>query len=410
MRTRIPGAIRRRGETWAVGLMSGTSCDGIDAALVGITASPRDRSGDGARVRTIATHFAPYAPALRARLLAFPDVSAMEITRVDVRLGRQFAQATIALLAMARVPACDVAFVASHGHTAVHLPRRRGDAGGTLQIGQPAEIAERTGLTVVADFRPRDVAAGGQGAPLVPFADRLLLARPGRVVACQNIGGIANVTAIGPGPFDLVAFDTGPGNMAIDAAASRATSGRSRFDRDGRLAAAGRVDEALLEGFLSHPYLHRRPPKSTGREEFGAAFVGPLLAGRRSPRAWRDLIATLTAFTARSIADAYRRHLPRVDDCVVSGGGARNATLMRFLAEAMPGTDVVSSAERGVDPDFKEAIAFALLGWAHLRGVANTLPSATGAAHGVVAGAVWPGARPARVLKNRRHGSDLPNQ
>lgn len=260
-----------------------------------------------------------------------------------------------------------------------------------MQIGQPAEIAEGTGIRVVADFRPRDFAAGGQGAPLVPFADRLLLARPGRVVACQNVGGIANVTAIGPGPDDLLAFDTGPGNMAIDAAASRATGGRARFDRGGRLAAAGRVDEGLLADLLAHPYLRRRPPKSTGREEFGAAFVGPLLAGRRSPRAWRDLVATLTAFTARSIAGAYRRFLPPVDECVVSGGGARNATLMRGLAEAMPGTEVVSSAARGVDPDFKEAIAFALLGWAHLEGRPNTLPAATGARHGVVAGAVWPG-------------------
>ena len=367
--------------------MSGTSCDGIDAALVGI--SPR--AGGGAVVRTLATRFAPYASVVRARLLAFPDVTATEVVRLDVVLGRMLAAATRALCVGAGVNLGDVDFVASHGHTVVHLPRRLGHGGGTLQIGQPAEIAERTGLRVVADFRPRDFAAGGQGAPLVPFADRMLLARPGRIVACQNIGGIANVTAIGPAEDDLVAFDTGPGNMMMDAAASRATNGRLRFDRAGRMAAAGRVDDVLLAELLAHPYLRRRPPKSTGREEFGAAFVGPLLAGRKSPGAWRDLLATLTAFTARSIADAYRRFLAPVDECVVSGGGARNPTLMRFLAEALPATEVVSSAARGVDPDFKEAIAFALLGWAHVNGIPNTLPAATGAAHGVVAGAVWPG-------------------
>lgn len=367
--------------------MSGTSCDGVDAALVGISPRP----GGRVAVRTLATRFSPYGSAFRARLLAFPAADAAEIARVDVLLGRMLAASTRALFARARVNPTDVGFVASHGHTLVHLPRRRGDGGGTMQIGQPAEIAEGTGIRVVADFRPRDFAAGGQGAPLVPFADRLLLARPGRVVACQNVGGIANVTAIGPGPDDLTAFDTGPGNMAIDAAASRASGGRLRFDRGGRMAAAGRVDEGLLAELLAHPYLRRKPPKSTGREEFGVAFVGPLLAGRRSPRAWRDLVATLTAFTARSIADAYRRFLPRVDECVVSGGGARNATLMRGLAEAMPGTEVVSSAARGVDPDFKEAIAFALLGWSHLEGRPNTLAAATGARHGVVAGAVWPG-------------------
>ncbi len=348
-----------------------------------------------ARVRTIATAFTPYPADARAHLLRFPKVDLFDLAIVDRELGLRFAAATKALLSVAGVPARKVAFVASHGHTAIHVPRAHG--GATVQIGQPAEIADRLGIRVVADFRPRDVAAGGEGAPLVPFADRILLARRGKVVACQNVGGIANVTAVGPGRDDVLAFDTGPGNMTVDAAVAHATNGRRRFDEGGRIAAAGTVDLELLRTLRAiHPYFRRLPPKSTGREEFGAPFTDALLARARTPKARRDLVATLTALTAHSIADAYVRFLPRVDECVVSGGGVHNATLLRFLRDALGGTPVVSSAERGVDPDFKEAIAFALLGWAHLRGLVNTVPAATGASHAVVAGAVWPGAgRPA---------------
>lgn len=368
----------------AVGLMSGTSADGVDAALVRIT----PRRGGAPAVATLAALTVPYDAAFRRRLLALPDVTVRELARLHVELGERFAAATRAVLARARVPAARVAFVASHGHTAVHLPRR-GGGGATLQVGDPALLAERTGLEVVADFRPRDVAAGGEGAPLVPFADRLLLARPGRVVAAQNVGGIANVTALGPGDA-LVAFDTGPGMMAVDLAVAAATGGRARYDAGGRLAAAGRVDEALLADLLAHPYFRRRPPKSTGRERFGAPFVAPLLRRARGAAARRDLVATLTAFTAATIADAYRRFLPPVDLCVVSGGGARNRTLLRDLAARLPGTEVVRSDAVGVDPDFKEAVAFALLGWAHRRGVPNTVPAATGARRAVVGGARWP--------------------
>ncbi len=253
-------------------------------------------------------------------------------------------------------------------------------------------MTQRAGSATVADFRPRGVAAGGGGAPLVPFADRRLLARPGTGVAAQNVGGIANVTALGPGTDDLVAFDTGPGMMAIDLAAARASGGRLRFDPEGRIAASGRVEAGLLSEWMSHPFLRRRPPKSTGREEFGLPFVGRHLARARSPRAKRDLVATLTAFTARSIADAYRRFLPPPTEVVVSGGGAHNRTLLSLLARELPDAEVVTSAARGIDPDFKEAVAFALLGWAHLTGVPNTVPAATGARHPVVGGAVWPGA------------------
>jgi len=388
VRTRRPGA----GSVLGVGLMSGTSADGVDAALVEISGLSRPRGPSGGRptVRTLAALTVPYPAAFRARLLGLPHVDALGLARLDVEVGERLAAAVLRVLARARVPARRVAFVASHGHTAAHVPAR-GRGGATLQIGQPAVIAERTGIRTVADFRPRDVAAGGEGAPLVPFLDRLLLARPGRVVACQNVGGIANVTALGPRVGDLVAFDTGPGNMAIDLAVAHATGGRRRYDAGGAMAAAGTVDEGMLRALLAHPYLRRRPPKSTGREEFGAAFVRPWLARAGTPRARRDRVATFTAFTAASIADAYRRFLPHVAECVVSGGGAHNVTLMRRLAVELPGTEVVSSAARGIDPDAKEAVAFALLGWAHLEGIPNTVPAATGARHAVIGGAVWPG-------------------
>src|SRR5436190_3027142 len=252
--------------------MSGTSADGIDAALVEIQSGTRGRP----RVRTIAATTFPYPAAFRTRLLELPDVKALDLARLDVEVGERLAAAVLRLLSRAKFRAADVDFVASHGHTAAHLPAR-GGAGATLQIGQPAVIAERTGIPTVADFRPRDVAAGGEGAPLVPFADRLLLFEPGRVVACQNIGGIANVTALGPRDGNLVAFDTGPGMMAIDLAASHATRGRLRFDRGGKIAASGTVDAGLLAAWREHPYLRRRPPKSTGREEFGRVFLGRAL-------------------------------------------------------------------------------------------------------------------------------------
>ncbi len=367
--------------------MSGTSADGIDAALVEI------REGRGSvRVATRAALTVRYPDDLRRRLLRFPDVDAREAARLDVLLGERLAAAALAAMRRGRVDSSRVSFVASHGHTLAHLPRR-GGGGATVQIGQPAVLAERTGVPVVADFRPRDVAAGGEGAPLVPFADRLLLAEPGRVIAVQNVGGIANVTCLGPGPEDLVAFDTGPGMMAIDLAAAHATGGRLRYDAGGKIARSGRLDAGLLRDLLDHPYLRRAPPKSTGREAFGAPFAAPLLRRARTARAKRDLVLTLTAFTALSIADAYLRFLPRVEECVVSGGGVHDRALLAILSAALApyGTRVVSSASRGIDPDFKEAVAFALLGWAHVRGVANTCPAATGASRAVVAGAVWPG-------------------
>lgn len=397
--------------------MSGTSADGVDAALVRITATGRagrnarpgakpgtkpgatPDEGGTPRVTTLAALTLPYERPLRARLLALPEVSARELADLHVTLADRLGAAALAVLSHARVRPEDVAFVASHGHTAFHRPPSslggRGRAKRrvlpvSLQIGDPSRIAQATGLDVVADFRARDVAAGGEGAPLVPFADRILFGRPGEVVACQNLGGIANVTALGPGPDDLVAFDTGPGMMLLDLAIARVTRGRVRYDADGKEAARGRVDEARVAAWLKAPWFRRPPPKSTGREAFGAHHLDARLRGWRAP-ALPDVLATLSAYTARSIADAYRRFLPPVSRCVVSGGGARHATVLAHLRAALPGTEVVASDALGVAADFKEAVAFALLGWAFRRGLPNTVPAATGAPHAVVGGVFVPG-------------------
>jgi anhydro-N-acetylmuramic acid kinase len=287
--------------------------------------------------------------------------------------------------------------VGSHGQTVWHRPPAGATRGATLQLGDPATIAERTGISVVSDFRTRDMAAGGQGAPLVPWVDRLLFSLPDRARALQNIGGIGNVTWVPPrGSTETVlAFDTGPGNALMDTAVEIATGGRMTFDRDGKLAARGEVDETLLADLLRHPYFAAEPPKSTGREEFGRPFVERLVAATapEGDRDWLDLVATLTELTARSIADAYRRWIvPRgVEQVVLTGGGARNPTLVRRIQSLLDPLEVVGGEVLGVDPECKEAVAFAVLAWAHLRGIPANVPTATGAAGPRVLGSFTPG-------------------
>jgi anhydro-N-acetylmuramic acid kinase len=240
-------------------------------------------------------------------------------------------------------------------------------------------IAERTGLPVVADFRPRDVAAGGEGAPLVPLVDWLLFRRPGRVLGCLNLGGIANVTVVTERVEGVRAFDLGPANMPLDAVVQAWTGGREAFDRDGRRAAAGRVDPALVRELLAHPFLALPPPKSTGREAFGAPFVAPLLARFAGREA--DLLASLTRFVAEAVADGLRRFVPeRLEEVLVSGGGARNPTLLAALGEALAPVAVRPLDAVGWDADAKEAVAFALLANETLFGRPGNVPGATGAA------------------------------
>ena len=378
-----------------VGLMSGTSLDGVDAALVDVEGS----GVDDVRARVVHWLTVPYSDERREAIhRGILDGSAEALCALHGDLGEWLAEAAVRVCTEADVSMGSVAAVGSHGQTVWHRPPAEGRRGATLQVGDPATIAERTGCAVVSDFRSRDVAAGGHGAPLVPWVDQALFSEPGRARALQNIGGIGNVTRVPPrGSGETVfAFDTGPGNALIDAAVEAATGGRMTFDRDGRLAARGEVDVELLDDLLRHPYFAAEPPKSTGREEFGRPFVHRLVEAVRpeGDRDWLDLVATLTELTARTIADAYARWIvPRgVDEVVLTGGGARNPTLVGRIRDLLAPLPVVDGSALGVDPEAKEAVAFAVLAWAHLRGVPANLPSATGAAGPRVLGSLTPGA------------------
>src|SRR5271170_2980096 len=371
----------------AIGLMSGTSHDGVSAALVELD----ERARPPAHV--IAFHTFPYTARLRKELLAASadkKIGAAAISTLNFALGHELARAALEIAKRARIPISTVAFIGSHGHTFFHLPPRRaarGQLASTMQLGESAVIAATTGVPVVADFRTMDLALGGEGAPLAPLAHLWLFADPGRGRVVQNISGIANATYIPPRARidspDLIAFDTGPGNGMIDALASRISAGRLRMDRDGSIAARGHVSEPLLAKMMENPYFRRRPPKSTGREEFGPRLLDRIVAdGRRVNLVDYDLVATVTALTARSIADACRRFiLPRgaVDQLIVTGGGAKNRTLMRMIKSELPNVEVVTAAEIGLDGDAVEAVAFAILGHEMLRGRPGNIPSVTGA-------------------------------
>ncbi len=393
-RTRPPRA-GNRAERLVLGLMSGTSADGIDAACVRI----RGR-GLSMGWEFLWHHHRPYPGALRRRLLAVMAPAATrteEVATLDADIGEAFAAAAVD--AIRRAPAGQrPAIIGLAGQTVCHLPGRRHKTV-TWQLGEPARVAERTGATVVAHFRQSDVAAGGQGAPLVPWTDWVLL-RDRRVSrAVQNIGGIGNVTWLpaGCGPEEVVAFDTGPGNMIIDGLCRRVSGGKMQMDRGGRLAASGRVLPGVLAAWMRHPFLARKPPKTTGREMFGEAFLDGELPRLRaaSPRA-ADWVATATAFTAESIARACRRF--RGDsgaDCqpelVLCGGGARNPALRGMLSTALPGFCQRTIDDLGIPTEAKEAVSFAVLAAARLDGVPGNLPAVTGAGGAVVLGAVYPG-------------------
>jgi len=359
----------------AIGLMSGTSGDGISAALAAF---------HGRHVRVLAERTTPY-PEPVARLLRHgPSLSARELSSLNVLLGELFANATLSLLRVARIPPRDVDVIGSHGHTIYHGPA---DAiPSTLQIGEPSVIAERTGIPVVADFRPRDLAAGGVGAPLVPYFDQAFFGH-GLPRALQNIGGIANVSLVGR-HVKPIAFDTGPGNCLMDLTVQRMTRGRLRYDAGGRLACHGRIDQRLAARLWRHPYFRKTPPKSTGRELFNEQWLRELF-GSRWTTAPRDALATLTYFTAYSIAESYRRFLPvRPREVIVSGGGVRNAALMRHLAQLLSPIPVRSIERYGIPAQAKEPVAFAYLALRAVQGSVNHLPKTTGAQGARVLGAL----------------------
>jgi anhydro-N-acetylmuramic acid kinase len=366
-------ALRGRERRRIIGLLSGTSADGTDAALCELSGW-----GESTRLHTLTFVTTPFDRALRERIFRVAEADATELTDLDVLLGEAFATAAREVAVAAGVPLAEVDLIGSHGQTAVHHPRSAGRLGSTLQIGEAAVIAERTGCPVVSDFRVRDVAAGGEGAPLVPLVDHLLFRKPGVRRALQNIGGIANVTLVGDRLEDLVAFDNGPGNMPLDAVARAASNGAEAFDAGGRRAARGRIDAALLAELHAHPYLTQPPPKSTGRETFGKDFVYPLL--HRYGGRLDDLLATLTRFVAEAIARSYREVLPAPpQEVFVSGGGALNPTLMGHLEALLAPIPVTTTATMGVDPEAKEAIAFAVLANQTLFGAPGNIPAVTGA-------------------------------
>lgn len=382
--------------TVVVGLMSGTSLDGISAAAVRLADGPDGR----VLARLLAFRQEAYTPAQRARLeAALRAGTAAAYCALHADLGRWFGAAAQAVMAEAGVPAAEVAAVASHGQTVWHAPPH-----GTWQLGDPAQIAECTGCAVVSDFRTRDVAAGGEGAPLVPIADLLLFAREDGWRALQNIGGIGNVTVVPPWPAGAAApdavvraFDTGPGVVVLDTVV-RTLYPALPYDRDGAIADTGRVLEGVVAEALAAPFFAAPPPKSTGREWFTPDYVAAFVAACRAAGGTSaDAVATATAFTARSIADQYARFLPAgVTEVLVSGGGASNPALMRALGEALaqrlgaraPAVRPFSSVY--FDGEAKEAVAFALLGYLHLRGRPGNLPAATGASAPRVLGSLTP--------------------
>ena len=401
------------------GLMSGTSADGIDAALVEITGLEWKT-----RFRLRAFGSFPYPPQVRREVLKIAggaSVPAAHISQMNFLLGELFARACQLVCRRARVPLARVELIGSHGQTIYHQNQNSVYCGeqirSTLQIGEPSVIAERTGVTTVGDFRPADIAAGGKGAPLVPFFDYLLYrhARRGRVVL--NIGGIANLTAIpaGGAPEDVIAFDTGPGNMLLDALASIASGGKQSYDEGGMLAAQGTLSEALMRRLLLLDYFRKPPPKTTGREQFGRDFLERYFLsdlGRvRPPKKFlQDALATATAFTAETIARGIADFvLPSfaVADCFVSGGGVENVLLMKELqrrlalhcraqlvtrkgsrATAAPEIRVVSTNESGIPAGAKEAVAFAVLAYHTYHRRPSNLASATGARHPVILGKI----------------------
>jgi anhydro-N-acetylmuramic acid kinase len=380
-----------------MGMMSGTSADGVDVALARVSGTPPKLEAQ------FEGHFhLPFPPYLRATILRLANgkpTTTAEISELNFLIGEQLAKAAIKAARSWHVALGKISLIGSHGQTIFHLgsnARFQGTmrAASTLQIGDTSIIAERTGITTVGDFRPADMAAGGQGAPLIPFVDYLLYRDAVRGRVALNIGGIANVTVI-PAKArakDVFAFDTGPGNMIVDALIERQTRGRASYDRDSRTAIGGRTIQELLSRLMREPYLLKKPPKSAGREQFGSDYADFLIAwGNRHHAGPADLVRTATVFTAMSIADAFRRFiLPRatVHELIVAGGGARNPLMMAQLAASLPGIEVVPASRFGVPVEAKEAFGFALLAYETYHRRPSNVPSATGAKHLAVLGKV----------------------
>lgn len=367
--------------TYIIGIMSGTSCDGIDVAII---------DADSHKLLCFSEH--PMPAELREACLRIAEPGLDEIDRLgtlDRALGLAFAQAVLAELKEQNISAQQILAIGNHGQTVRHRPK--GISGGypfTLQIGCAATLAEQTGITVVSDFRSRDIAAGGEGAPLVPFAHQLLFAKHDDTTAILNIGGIANITVLNT-DGSVQGFDTGAGNMVMDALILELSDGRHAYDKDGDLASTGSICQVLLDTLLQHPFIHQKPPKSTGRETFGKNMVDRVLA-------WPDLsdadrMATACAFTVQSIMEQilFLKEPPK--HWLICGGGASNTHLMHALSHALAPAIVSNTQQYGIPPEAVEAVSFAVLARQTLLGKTNTLAEVTGAKHPVCGGQITPG-------------------
>ncbi len=388
-----------------IGLMSGTSADGVDAALVEVVGAAGDL-----KTRLVCGRTFPFEPAMRERILKCCDVDRSRVDQIadlNVSLAEVFAQGALQLIKEASVRREDVDLIGSHGQTIWHNVLPGGRVSASLQIVEAAVLAERTGVTTVSNFRARDIALGGQGAPLTSYVDWLLLRHPRYWRAIQNIGGMGNVTFLPPLDNERdrpIAFDTGPGNALLDAAVSHFSDGKLTFDRGGKLAQRGRMNEEWLEALLQHPYYQRGFPKTTGRETFGTAAALELITEAEA----RDLsepeiVATLTALTATNIAEAYRRFAPApIQEVILGGGGRHNLVMVAMLRDLLAPARVLTHEDIGMDSDFKEALVFALLAYESWHGRPGTLPAFTGARQAAVLGQITPGENFSELLRKSR--------
>lgn len=380
-----------------VGLMSGTSADAVDAALVNIV-----RRGRASRVTALAFVSVRYPRSLQQRIVELSQQGQVaQVCHMNVYLGELFAKAALQVIRKAGYRPADIGLIGSHGQTVHHLPKGIREPGvglirSTLQIGEPSVIAERTGITTIANFRPRDMAAGGEGAPLVPYAHAVAFSHPRRGRLVVNIGGISNITYLPPGGdiAGLQAFDTGPGNMVMDAIVKEVTKGKRLYDDGGRMARRGAVSRSLLDELLSHPFLARHPPKSTGREEFGAPLVRRLFTRQRQTRlSTEDLLATCAVWTAEAIGSSRRWIIGTIDEIIVGGGGVYNRAVMAGLRQVFSPAPVSTFEDCGWSSKAFEATAFALLAYDAYHGRHTNVPQVTGARHSLPLGILVPGSR-----------------
>ncbi|MGM0437376.1 MAG: anhydro-N-acetylmuramic acid kinase [Bacillota bacterium] len=380
-----------------IGLMSGTSLDGIDAALVNISTAK-----NGLNIELIEFLSVDYKKEFRQKIMETANInksSVKDIAQLNIGLAEKFSEAVFSLLKKCKLTPGEVDLIASHGQTIYHNVENK-EGISTLQIGSASFITERTGITTVYNFRMRDLAAGGEGAPLVPYTDYLIYSSENKNRVLQNIGGIANYTYIPANGelSDVLGSDNGPGNMIIDNAVDILTNGKMDFDKDGKMAEKGKASKKLLNEMMNHPFILRKPPKSTGRADFGRKYAKEIVnKGKKSNLSNYDIIATITSFTAMAIVDSYQNYLPaNLEEIIIGGGGSYNPVLLRKIKEyanAKLGKNirVLKQEDIGYSSEAKEAVAFAVLGYQTMKGKNNNVPAATGAQKQVVLGEIVPG-------------------